>query len=55
MEEIQNSIETLIDEIEGDEEMPKTDILSALYKIKSEVEDIILQRDGDLNWDDLVQ
>ena len=43
----------LIDEIESDEKMPKTDILSSLYKLKSDVEDIVLQRDEDLQWNDL--
>ena len=55
MEDIQNKVELLIDEIEGDEKMPKTDILSALYKIKTEIEDMILYQEerGTINWEDL--
>jgi hypothetical protein len=55
MENIQNKVELLIDEIEGDEKMPKTDILSALYKIKTEIEDMILYQEegGTINWEDL--
>ncbi len=55
MEDIENKISLLIDEIEGDEKMPKADILSALYKLKSDVEDIILYQEerGTINWEDL--
>jgi|TARA_R110000803_G_scaffold64554_1_gene125613 hypothetical protein len=55
MEEIENKIGTLIDEIEGDEKMPQTDILLALYALKSEVEDMILQQEEgrSFEWEDL--
>ena len=39
MEEIQNQIETLIDDIERDETMTNSDIVLALYKLKEEIED----------------
>ena len=55
MEHIQNKVELLIDEMESDEEMSKTDILSALYKIKTEIEDMVLYQEerGTINWEDL--
>ena len=39
MEEIQNQVERLIDDVERDEKMTNADLLSALYKIKEEIED----------------
>ena len=55
MEEIQNQLERLIEDIEGDEKMPRVDIISVLYKLKEEIEDYNLRREegGDLQWDDL--
>jgi len=55
MEEIQNQLERLIEDIEGDEKMPRVDIISALYKLKEEIEDYNLRQEegGDLQWDDL--
>ena len=55
MNEIQNLLETLIDDVERDETMTKTDIVLALYKLKSEIEDYNLHQDEGrtLEWDDL--
>ena len=55
MEEIQNQLETLIDDIERDETMTNTDIVLALYKLKEEIEDYNLgQEEGrTLEWEDL--
>ena len=55
MEEIQNQIETLIDDVERDDTMTRTDIISALYKLKEEIEDYNLGREEGrtLEWDDL--
>ena len=53
MEEIQNQIETLIDDIERDETMTNTDIVLALYKLKEEIEDYNLEREEGLQWEDL--
>ena len=55
MEEIQNQIETLIDDIERDDTLTNVDILSALYKLKEEIEDYNLGREEGrtLEWDDL--
>ena len=55
MEEIQNQIETLIDDIERDETMTNSDIVLALYKLKEEIEDYNLQKEEGrtLEWEDL--
>ena len=55
MEEIQNQLETLIDDVERDDTLTNVDILSALYKLKSEIEDYNLHQDEGrtLEWDDL--
>ncbi len=54
MEEIQNQIEVLIDDVERDEKMSRADIISALYKLKEEIEDYNLQKDErTINWEDL--
>ena len=55
MEEIQNQLETLIDDIERDETMTNSDIVLALYKLKEEIEDYNLgQEEGrTLEWEDL--
>ena len=55
MEEIQNQIETLIDEIERDETMRNSDIVLALYKLKEQIEDYNLGREEGrtLEWEDL--
>jgi hypothetical protein len=46
MEEIQNQLETLIDDVERDENMSKTDIISLLYKLNRE-------EGRSLEWEDL--
>ena len=54
MEEIQNQIERLIDDVERDETMTRSDIITALYMLKAEIEDYNLQKDErTLNWEDL--
>ena len=54
MEEIQNQLERLIDDIEGDEEIPRADIILSLYRLKEEIEDYNLGREGSsIEWEDL--
>ena len=55
MNEIQNLLETLIDDVERDDTLTNVDILSALYKLKSEIEDYNLHQDErrTREWDDL--
>ena len=53
MEEIQNKLETLIDDVERDENITNADILLALYKLKEEIEDYNLGREEGLQWEDL--
>ena len=55
MEEIQSQGERLIDDVERDDTMTKTDIITALYVLKEEIEDYNLGRDEErsLEWEDL--
>ena len=53
MEEIQSQVETLIDDVERDETMTKSDIVLALYKLKEQIEDYNLGREEGLQWEDL--
>ena len=53
MDEIQNQLETLIDDVERDENMTNADIVLALYKLKEQIEDYNLGRDEGLQWEDL--
>ena len=55
MERIQEQLERIIDEIESDSQMTKDEILSALNKLKIEIEDYNLNREegNSLEWDDL--
>jgi len=54
MEEIQNQVERLIDDVERDENMTNADLISALYKLKEQIEDYNLQREeGSIQWEDL--
>ena len=53
MNEIQNLLETLIDDVERDENITNADILLALYKLKEEIEDYNLGREEGLQWEDL--
>ena len=55
MEEIQSQLERLIDDVERDENMTRADLISALYKLKEEIEDYNLGKDEGrtLEWDDL--
>jgi|TARA_Y100000114_G_C11553456_1_gene228322 hypothetical protein len=45
MERIIELIGNIIDDIERDKDVTKTSILEDLYKLKSEVEDIILEQE----------
>jgi hypothetical protein len=53
MEEIQSQIERLIDDVERDETMTNADLISALYKLKEQIEDYNLGREEGLQWEDL--
>ena len=53
MEEIQNQLERLIDDVERDENITNVEIIAALYKLKSEIEDYNLQQEEGLQWEDL--
>ena len=53
MEEIQNQLETLIDDVERDETMTRADLISSLYKLKEQIEDHNLQKEEGLQWEDL--
>ena len=56
MEEIQNQLEILIDDIERDNTLTKTEITEALYKIKEEIEQYNLSNEENnhsIEWDDL--
>ena len=54
MEEIQNQVERLIDDIERDSQLTRDEIHDTLIKLKEEMEDYNLRREGgDLQWEDL--
>ena len=54
MENILEKIEELIDDIERDHAMTKTEIIETLYKMKEELEQNQLNEDNhSMNWDDL--
>tara|TARA_R110000824_G_scaffold35052_1_gene110430 strand:+ start:331 stop:501 length:171 start_codon:yes stop_codon:yes gene_type:complete len=55
MEEIQNKLETLIDDIEGNSQLTREEILISLSNLKTEIEDYNLQLEegGSLQWEDL--
>ncbi len=55
MEEIQNQLETIIDDIESDSQLTKEDIYKSLTQLKEKIEDYNLQREegSSLNWEDL--
>ena len=55
MENFLEDIEELIDDIERDHAITKTEILETLYKIKEEIEQHKLREEEDhsLNWGDL--
>ena len=53
MDTILEKLETLIDDVERDETMTRADLISALYKIKEEIEDYNLGREEGLQWEDL--
>ena len=55
MDTILEKLEVLMDDIERDDTLTNVDILSALYKLKSEIEDYNLHQDEGrtLEWDDL--
>ena len=53
MEQILEKLETLIDDVERDETISKSDIVLALYKLKEQIEDYNLGREEGLQWEDL--
>jgi len=55
MEEIQNQVERLIDDMERDENMEKEELIMALYKLKTDIEDYTFRHEseGGLQWEDL--
>jgi hypothetical protein len=53
MEDIQDKLEMLIDEMEEDNTMPKSDILLALYRLKEDIEEYLLSKEEGLQWEDL--
>ena len=55
MEEIQNQLETLIDDVERDENMTNAELILALYKLKEEIEDYNLEQEEGrtIEWEDL--
>ena len=53
MEEIQEQVGRLIDDMEGNDSMSNEDLLMALYKLKTDIEDLNFRREGDLQWEDL--
>ena len=53
MEQILEQVETLIEEIENDSNITTVEIVEALYKLKTEIEDYNLGREEGLQWDDL--
>ena len=54
MEEIQEQLERLIEEVEGDE-MTTIEISESLYKLKTDIEEYIIKQEegGGLQWGDL--
>jgi|TARA_R110000851_G_scaffold328479_1_gene499144 hypothetical protein len=50
MDKILNIIENLIDDLERDTDLTKTEILEDLYKIKQEAEDYQLNQEEDLDY-----
>jgi len=55
MEEIQDQVGRLIDDMERDENMSNEDLLMALYKLKTDIEDYNFRHEseGGLQWEDL--
>ena len=54
MEEIIEKIETIIDDIDRDHDLTKSEIVKSLYELKEEIEDHNLRRGDDtLQWEDL--
>ena len=53
MDEVQDQIETLIDDIERDSSITKAEILLTLYKLKEKIEDSHLRKEEGLQWEDL--
>lgn len=55
MEQLQEQLERIIVEIESDEKITNEDILSALHRLKNDMEDYHLGLgEGSLEWEDLV-
>jgi len=50
MEEIKERLELLIEDFENNDDMSKTELLSALHKLKTEIEDYNLKYEGDVDY-----
>ena len=50
MEYILNKVEELIDDLERDSQMTKTEVIEGLYKIKEEIEQNHLSEEGDFSF-----
>ena len=55
MEQILETLETLIDDIERDSQLTRDEIHDVLVKLKEEIEDhqLTINEGGDLQWEDL--
>ena len=54
MDPVLENIEELIDDIERDHDLTKSEIVKSLYELKEEIEDHNLRRGDDtLQWEDL--
>ena len=54
MEWIIDNLETLIDDIERDDSLTKTEILETLYRLKEEIEQYKLEEtNSTIDWEDL--
>ena len=55
MDTILEKLETLIDDVERDENITNVEIIAALYKLKSEIEDYNIEKGEGrtLEWEDL--
>jgi hypothetical protein len=50
LEIILNKVEELIDDLERDSQMTKTEVIEGLYKIKGEIEQNHLSEEGDFSF-----
>tara|TARA_B100001059_G_C17362372_1_gene345715 strand:- start:377 stop:535 length:159 start_codon:yes stop_codon:yes gene_type:complete len=50
MEEIQERLELIIDDFENHDDISKAELLSSLYKLKTEIEDYNLKYEEDVDY-----